>query len=58
MSMRVAIGIAVVLLTVWVIAFVVMKVTSAVVHLLVIAAVVFIALHFVQRLRGRGPSGP
>jgi hypothetical protein len=50
---RVAIGIGVVLLAVWVVAFVVMKVTSVAIHLLVLAAVVFIAMHLVSRFRGR-----
>jgi hypothetical protein len=54
MSMRMGVGIAVVLLAVWVIAFVVMKVTSAAIHLLVLAAVVFAVMHLVSRFRGRG----
>lgn len=51
---RLGIGIGVVLIAVWVVAFVVMKITSAAVHLLLLAAVVFIAMQVVGRLRGRG----
>lgn len=54
MSMRVGLGIALVLMAIWVVAFVVMKVTSAAIHLLVLAAVVFAVMHLVARFRGRG----
>jgi len=56
MSLRVALGLGFVLLAVWVVAFVVMKITSAAIHLLVLAAVVFVAMHLIGRLRGRGTS--
>ena len=51
---RLGVGIGVLLIAVWVVAFVVMKVTSAAIHLLLLAAVVFIAMQLVGRLRGRG----
>ena len=52
--MRAGIGIAVVLLAIWVVSFLVMKVTSVAIHLLVLAAVVFVAMHLFARFRGRG----
>jgi hypothetical protein len=50
---RLGIGIGVVLLAVWVVSFVVMKITSMAIHLLVLAAIVFIAMHLIARFRGR-----
>jgi len=36
------------------VAFVVMKITSFAIHMLVLAALVFIAMHVLSRFRGRG----
>ncbi|MET0283726.1 MAG: hypothetical protein ABW352_04630 [Polyangiales bacterium] len=51
------IGIGLVLVVTWVVAYVVMKVTSAAIHLLILGAVVMLALNVVGRLRG-GSSAP
>jgi len=53
--MRLWSGIALgaVLLVTWLVAFVVMKVTSAAIHLLVLAAVAVVVLNVVGRVRNR-----
>lgn len=51
--MRLGMGIGVALLAIWVVSFVVMKVTSAAIHLLVLAAVVFMAMHVVSWIKNR-----
>jgi hypothetical protein len=53
--MRFGIGIGLLLLVVWVVAYLVMKVTSVAIHLLLLAAVVFVVMHLIGRLRGRTP---
>ena len=53
--MRFGIAIGLLLVVIWVGAFVVMKITSAAIHLLLLAAVVFVVLHLVARFRGRTP---
>lgn len=52
--MRLGMGVGLALLAVWVVAFVIMKVTSAAIHLLALAAVVFIAMHAYSWIKHRG----
>lgn len=57
--MRTGMVIGVVLLAVWVVSYLVMKVTSMAIHLLVLAAAVFIAMHVYAWIKGKGGShGP
>jgi len=55
--MRMGIALGLVLLVVWVVAYIVLKVTSAAIHLLLLAAVVFAALHVYSWVRQRGGHG-
>jgi hypothetical protein len=47
------VGIGIGLLVIWVVAYVVMKVTSAAIHLLILGAVVALVLNVVGRVRNR-----
>jgi hypothetical protein len=53
MRMWTGIGIGIVLLVTWVVAYVVMKVTSAAVHLLIVGAVIVVVLNVLGRVRNR-----
>lgn len=53
--MRFGIGIGLLLVVIWVVAFLVMKVTSFAIHLLLLAAIVFAVLQLVGRFRQRAP---
>lgn len=49
-------ALGIVLLITWVIAYLVMKVTSMAIHVLLFAAAAFVVMNVISRLRGR--SGP
>jgi hypothetical protein len=53
MRMWMGVGLALFLMVTWVIAHLVLKVTSMAIHLLVIGAVVMLALNVVARIRQR-----
>ena len=57
MRMWMGVGLALFLMVTWVVAHLVLKVTSMAIHLLVIGAVVTLALNVVARIRQRiGPD--
>jgi len=56
--MRLGIAIGLLLVVIWVVSYVVLKVTSAAIHLLLLAAIVFAALHAYQWLRQHKSHGP
>ena len=53
MRMWSGVGIGLVLLVTWVVAYVVLKVTSAAIHLLILGAVIMLVLNVVGRVRNR-----
>ncbi len=53
MRMWSGVAIGLVLLVTWVVAYVVMKVTSAAIHLLIVGAAVLLLLNVVGRVRNR-----
>jgi hypothetical protein len=58
MRMWSGVAIGLVLVVTWVVAFIVTKVTSAAIHLLVVAAVIMLVLNVISRVRNRvGPPG-
>lgn len=60
MRMWLGVGLALILVLSWVVALVVMKVTSMAIHLLIVGAVVLLAVNVVGRVRQRlgGNEGP
>jgi hypothetical protein len=58
MRMWLGVGLAVLLTVIWVVANVVMKVTSMAIHLLLLGAAVVLAVNIVGRIRQRLTNGP
>lgn len=52
------VGLAVILIVTWVLAYLVMKITSFAIHLLVIGAVVMLAVNVLGRVRQRLGTSP
>lgn len=57
MRMWLGVGLAMILMITWLVAHLVMKITSLAVHLLVVGAVVVLAANVVGRIRQRFGSG-
>lgn len=56
--MRTGMVVGVLLLAVWVVSYLVMKITSVAIHLLVLAAAVFMAMHVYAWFKSRGSHDP
>jgi hypothetical protein len=53
MRMWSGVAIGLVLVATWVVAYIVMKVTSAAIHLLIVGAVIMLVLNVISRVRNR-----